>query len=41
MLQHNTNIIKTHKLKNYPIISKLDIYQSQQRIDQMIVLYNF
>lgn len=41
MLLHNINIIKTHKLKNYPIINKSDIYRLQQKINRMIVLYNF
>lgn len=41
MLQHNIVIIKTLKQNDYQIISKLDICRLQQKIDLMIVLYNF
>lgn len=41
MLRHNIVIIRTLKRNDYQIINRLDICRLQQRIDQMIVLYNF
>lgn len=41
MLQHNIDIIRTLKQNDYQITNKLDICQLQQKVKQMIVLYNF
>lgn len=41
MRQHNIDIIRTLKRNDYQITSKSDIYQLQQKIKQMKILYNF